>query len=156
MKYAFVESGVVVEVVRVDPFGIFNTGYASKFVEVPDEVEPGWVFDGESFAPPVPAPDPIPDLRITKLAFRNRFAQAEKAAIEFAALDDPSASMQARMQSAALRAYLKDAEAATFIDLSRQDLADGVNSLEAAGVIAAGRAQEILSHDIADVERYKG
>lgn len=107
--------------------------------------------------PPLPEPAaPIADLRITKLAFRNRFTHAEKAGIELAALDNPTADMQTRMQAASLRAYLKDVDAATFIDLSRQDLADGVNSLETLGVIAASRALEILSHEISDVERYKG
>lgn len=58
MKYAFIESGVVVEVVRVDPFGIFNTGYASKFVEVPDDVESGWVVVDGGYEPPSPLPAP--------------------------------------------------------------------------------------------------
>ena len=58
MKYAYIESGVVVEVVRVNPFGIFNTGYASKFMEVPDEVEPGWLVDGAGYSPAPTSPDP--------------------------------------------------------------------------------------------------
>ena len=56
-----------------------------------------------------PPPPPAPALRhLTKLAFRNRFSKAEKAGIEFAALDDPSAPMAQRQQAAALRSYLKD------------------------------------------------
>lgn len=55
MKYAFIESGVVTEVVRVNPFGIFNHSYAEKFVEVPDDVEPGWIVDGDGYSP---APEP--------------------------------------------------------------------------------------------------
>ena len=55
MKYAFIESGQVIEVARVNPFGIFSHSYASKFVEVPDEVEPGWIFDGDGYSP---APEP--------------------------------------------------------------------------------------------------
>lgn len=101
-------------------------------------------------------PESVTDMRITKLAFRNRFTMHEKASIEFAALDDPAADIPQRMQSAALRAYIKDTEAATFIDLVREDLAEGVNSLETGGIIAVGRAAEILSQDIADLERYKG
>ena len=42
--------------------------------------------------------------RITRLAFRNRFTQAEKVALELAALDNPSATMAQRQQAAALRA----------------------------------------------------
>lgn len=93
------------------------------------------------------------DFRITKLAFRNRFTQAEKAALEFAALDDPSAATPQRMQSAALRAYLKDVESATFIDLSRPELIAGVQALEVMSLLAAGRAMAILSASIAPAER---
>jgi hypothetical protein len=102
----------------------------------------------------VPAP---PALRhMTKLGFRNRFAQPEKAGIEFAALDDPSAPMPARQQAAAVRAYLADVAAATYIDLDRQDLRDGVQALEAMGLLASGRAAEILDAPLSDIERYKG
>lgn len=101
-------------------------------------------------------PEPMPlDLRITKLAFRNRFTEAEKALIEFAALDDPSKTQQERMQAAGLRAYLKDVDAAKHIDLDRADTQSGVRKLEVLGLISAGRADEILSNEIADVERYK-
>lgn len=55
MKYAYIESGKVVEVARVNPFGIFHEDYASKFVEVPNEVEPGWLVDGAGYSP-APAP----------------------------------------------------------------------------------------------------
>ena len=95
----------------------------------------------------------VEDFRITKLAFRNRFTQAEKAALEFAALDDPSAATPSRMQSAALRAYLKDVESATFIDLSRPDLIAGVQALEVMSLLAAGRAMAILSAQIEPAER---
>ena len=95
----------------------------------------------------------VEDFRITKLAFRNRFTQAEKAALEFAALDDPSAATPQRMQSAALRAYLKDVESATFIDLSRPELIAGVQALEVMSLLAAGRAMAILSAPIEPAER---
>ncbi len=95
----------------------------------------------------------VEDSRITKLAFRSRFTQAEKAALEFAALDDPSAATPQRMQSAALRAYLKDVESATFIDLSRPDLIAGVQALEVMSLLAEGRAMTILSAPIEPAER---
>ena len=95
----------------------------------------------------------VEDSRITKLAFRNRFTQAEKAALEFAALDDPNAATPQRMQSAALRAYLKDVESATFIDLSRPELIAGVQALEVMSLLAEGRAMAILSAPIEPAER---
>jgi hypothetical protein len=98
--------------------------------------------------PPEPEPEPEPPqptpVRITKLAFRNRFTADEKIAIEIAALDDPAASMQQRSMSAALRAQQADVAVATYIDLNRVDTRAGVQQLEAVGLIAAGRAAEIL------------
>lgn len=84
----------------------------------------------------------INDSRITKLAFRQRFTFAERVAIETAAETDAS-----------VRVMLKDQEAATFIDLSRQDTIDGVNALASGGLITAQRASEILTNPIQDIER---
>ena len=106
-------------------------------------------------APDVPAPEAA-DRRITKLAFRNRFTKAEKAGIEFAALDDPTAPISQRQQAAALRADLKDQEQATFIDLDDEDSRAGVLTLEAVGLIANGRAVEILDTPVQDNERFTG
>lgn len=93
------------------------------------------------------------DTSITRLAFRNRFTHAEKAAIELAALDDPAAPMPQRQQAAALRANQADLAAATFIDLARPDTRAGVQMLEAAGLLAVGRALEILDTPIQPEER---
>ena len=106
----------------------------------------------------VPAPPPIDaaeptDARITRLAFRNRFTQAEKVALELAALDNPAASTAQRQQAAALRSYLKDLDAATFVDLERPDTVAGVQSLGAAGLLAEGRAAVILTAPIEAHER---
>ena len=94
-----------------------------------------------------------PHATITKLAFRNRFTGAEKTAIEFACLDDPSAPMPQRMQSATLRANQADLAAAAFVDLSRPDTRTGVQMLETAGLLAEGRALEILDAQILPEER---
>ena len=92
---------------------------------------------------------------ITKLAFRNRFTQAEKVAVEIAALDNPAAPMQQRAQAAALRASQQDVAVATFIDLRRADTRAGVQSLEAAGLLAAGRAAAILDTPPVDAELHR-
>lgn len=107
----------------------------------------------EPEAPPTPPPEPI---RITKLAFRNRFTQAEKVAIEIAALDNPAASMPVRAQSAALRASQQDVAVAQFIDLTRADTRAGVQMLETAGLLAAGRALEILDTPPTEMEVWNG
>lgn len=82
---------------------------------------------------------------LTRLAFRNRFTGAEKTAIELAMLDDPSAPMEQRQRAAMLRAFDKDLEAAEEIDLSFPQLIEGVRALEQFGLIAEGRADEVLS-----------
>ena len=94
-----------------------------------------------------------PGSRVTRLAFRNRFTSSEKIAIEFACLDDPAAPMPQRLQSAALRAHQADLAAATFVDLSREDTRAGVQMLEAAGLLAEGRALDILDAPILPQER---
>lgn len=92
--------------------------------------------------------------RITRLAFRNRFTQAEKVALELAALDNPSAPMAQRQQSAALRAHMKDLDAASWVDLTRPETVAALQMLEASGLIGEGRAAAILDVDsITDIER---
>mgnify|MGYP003592087126 CR=1 FL=1 len=94
-----------------------------------------------------------PDTRITRLAFRNRFTQAEKVALEIAALDDPAATLALRQQAAAIRVHLADVAASTFIDLAAQDTRDGVLGLEAGGLLTEGRALEILDAPVQPHER---
>lgn len=81
--------------------------------------------------------------RITPLAFRRRFTSAERAAIEWAAVDRADATSGERQQAAQLRSTLKDQELASFIDLDDPDVAAGVQLLEDVGLIADGRALQI-------------
>ena len=107
-------------------------------------------------APVEPEPAPAPVKYLSKLGFRNRFTPTEKATIEFAALDNPAAAMPARMMAASIRASLADQRDATFIDPTRPDTRQGVINMEAAGLLAAGRALQILDAPIQDAEVYKG
>lgn len=132
----------------MDGEAIINTIVASpEFVE---QHYPGaW-----QLVPQSPGPAAAPDARITRLAFRNRYTTAEKVALEIAALDDPAAPMAQRQQAAALRAHLKDLDAANWVDLTRPETISAVQSLEAGGLLAEGRAAQILDiATIADVER---
>ena len=152
MRTALIQNGQVINVVEAPegwqpPPGLLAVASATA------SIGDGW--DGEVFIP-TPAPEAPPesaDTRITRLAFRNRFTQAEKVALELAALDNPAASAAARQQSAALRSYLKDLDAATFVDLTRPDTVAGVQTLEAGALIAAGRASAILTDPIQPHER---
>lgn len=103
-------------------------------------------FDGEALTL-------APDTRITRLAFRNRFTQPEKVMLELAELDDPTAPMPQRQQAAAIRVHLADVAASSFVDLARADTRAGVQSLEAAGLLAPGRALQILDAPVQTHER---
>ena len=94
-----------------------------------------------------------PGSHVTRLAFRNRFTAAEKVALEMASLDNPAGTLAQRQQAAALRVYLADVASASFVDLSRPDTRAGVQSLEAAGLLAAGRALQILDAPVQAHER---
>lgn len=94
-----------------------------------------------------------PATRITRMAFRNRFTQAEKVALELAALDDPAATLVQRQQAAAIRVHLANVSASTFIDLGRDDTRAGVQALETGGLIGVGRALEILDAPVEAHER---
>lgn len=152
---AIIEAGVVANVIVGNPEDFPGA------VDVTDaESRPGtgWAYDGAAFAPPVvDEPPPAPAARrITRLAFRNRFTQAELVALEIAAIDDPTAPMPARQQAAAIRVMQRQVDNANFIDLDRADTRAGVQQLEAAGLLAAGRAAEILDGPIDPAERPVG
>lgn len=88
----------------------------------------------------------IPDKHITKLAFISRFTDSEAVAIDLA-------SIGTTVQAAGMRRYMSKVNAATFVDLSHSDTRNGVQALESAGLLAAGRALAILDTPISDVER---
>lgn len=148
-RFAVIENGVVVNVTEAD--AQFAQGHG--WIVAPDGVGIGWGYDGSTFSAPPPDPPVVRPRHITVLAFRNRFTKAEKVGIEIASLDDPTATMAARQQAAAIRASMKDSEVASYIDLDRPDTRAGVQDLEAGGILAAGRALEILDSPIAEEER---
>ena len=88
--------------------------------------------NGQKIEPPA-APRPS----ITALDFRDRFTDAEKAAIYTAA----SAATNAGRQ---LRIWLDDASAAKEVHLDHPRIIAGINYLAGAGILTAKRATEIL------------
>lgn len=150
MQYAQIENNTVVNIIEAD---------AAFIATLPGQWLPaggasiGWLHADGALTAPAPEPEPAPDLRITRLAFRKRFQPPEKAAIELASLDDATAPMAQRAQAAALRAYLKDVDAAQFIDLADPSTVAGVQSLEALGLLAEGRADAILTAPVQPEER---
>ena len=154
MRYALIQNGVVTNVIEADPDHLpelpDTTLMPSKTAGI------GWTYaDGTFVEANYPGAEPAPPSpRITRLAFRNRFTTAEKVALELAALDNPSATMAQRQQAAALRAHMKDLDAATFVDLNRPETVTAVQALEAGGLLAPGRAATILDvESITETER---
>ena len=108
-----------------------------------------WVMRPYVEPPPEPEPQPVVAPRVVSvLGFRSRFTPAEKAAIEWAAVDRPDQPEAQRMQAAALRATLADQAAAQFIHLDDPVTVVGVQGLEALGIIEPGRALAILDTPI--------
>ena len=97
---------------------------------------------------------PTPEARhLTVLAFWNRLTQPERIGIDLASIDNPAADTSARQLSAALRDLRTQVESASYIDLDRADTQAGVQQLEQIGLLASGRAVEILDAPIQDHER---
>lgn len=142
-RWALVVGGMVANVIEQDDAPTAPGQWVDG-----GEAGPGWLFDGQAFSVPVQAAP----RRVTRLAFRGRFLPAEKVAIELASIDDAGAAPEQRQQAAGLRVYLADLAAATFVDLARVDTRAAVQSLESNGLLAAGRALEILDGDISQSE----
>lgn len=81
---------------------------------------------------------------VTKLGFRNRFAIAEKIAIEMGAVSVAGDAEPQAIRAATLRVFLADLAAAEYVNLDSPAVINGVQTLEAFGVIAAGRSDAIL------------
>lgn len=158
-RFALIEDGHVANIIVADdwPDGIeitqltpqpaigwqYRDGQFIASIDVPSPGDGGGTPDN----PEPPAP-PAAERRITRLAFLSRFTQAERVALEIAGADNPSADMQQRQQAATIRDMMKMVNAASFIDLARADTRAGVEQLETAQLLAAGRATEILDAPI--------
>lgn len=80
---------------------------------------------------------PAPIVTATRMSpqvFRRRFSKEEKDAIYAAAMTQPL-----------VRCYLDDVAVAEYIDVADAYTIQGLNDLEAAGLIAPGRAAEIAA-----------
>ena len=141
-----------------DSFKQVENGFVGEingeFIEYPNAVSAGAkIEDCEPPQPTIPPPE-VENRWITKAAFRNRFTDAEKITSELMSIDNPSDALQKRQIAAALRVANADVVVATYIDLERPDTIKGVRMMESIGVIAKGRADEILLAEITDIERF--
>jgi len=129
MRYARVEAGIVREVaiMNYEP----DPPESGQWVEDSAEAaQPGGGWDGATFS----APTPSPRMRLSVREFREQFTEAEKQAIYTAA-----------KTSVAVEVWLDDLRSVTYVDLDFPQTVASVQGLESAGLIASGRAAEILA-----------
>ena len=92
-------------------------------------------YAGQGFFPFTPEPPPPPPVdELHKVDFLRLFTQAERIAIRQAAKVNP-----------VVEDYQAILDAATIIRLSDADIQEGIPELEDAGLLAPGRAAQILS-----------
>jgi hypothetical protein len=104
-----------------------------EVIAAPEGVGIGWTRSAGVWSAP-PEPETPPRTRLSRLEFRGRFTEPEKIAIYTAA----ESSVQVRI-------WLDDLAAAEFIELTDPRTIADVGALETAGLIAPGRAAEILA-----------
>lgn len=101
----------------------------------------GWLRRSDGTFAPDDTAVPAPPAIVSRKAFLSRFNEDE-------AVDIDLASMGATRQAASVRRYLAKTDAAQHIDLADPETQYGVHALEAAGLIGAGRALQILTSPI--------
>lgn len=137
-RYALIQAGRVATVTeQVDPPTV-----PGQWVDCTGHrVGPGFAWDGAQFSDP-PAPS-FPTM--TVLAFRQRLTIPERVAIEQASIGTSEAA-------STVRVWLGDLAATREVTLTHPATIAGVQHMEAAGLIAVGRAAEILNAPITAAE----
>lgn len=148
MRVALITQATVVNVVTIseEEYVAIAIHYenAIDVSAVYPEPQIGWTMVNGQLLSPSGTPT-VDSVRITKLALRNRFTFNEKLALR-----------TAMASSVALQAWYDDFQVATFIDLKRPDAIAGITFLETAGLLAAGRASQILTTPPTEEEKYRG
>ena len=99
-----------------------------------------WNPEAQDFEPGPPPAEPT-ERHVSNKAFLSRFTDDE-------AIDIDLASIGATREAATVRRYLSKVNAAQQIDLADNETRTGVQALEAAGLLAPGRALAILDTPI--------
>ena len=86
--------------------------------------------------------------RLSPLAFLRRFTDEERVRFDLSSIDDPNDPEDKRKRAAQLRMFESDYKLASYIALDDPRTIAGVNGLEALGIIAKGRAKEVLEGEV--------
>ena len=145
MKKAWVENELIRDTAPGDPNEFYHPEVAKFYdTDVPDNAEngDGWVngqlVKPESAPEPTPAPPQIPI--IGPIAFQMLFSVEELVAIESAKETDPVVKIFFK---------LLDDPRTDIVDRNLKTVQDGLYYLETKGLIGVGRAQEILTGEVA-------
>jgi len=132
-RWALIKNGVVDTVVtQTAQPQVFGT-----WVECPDYVGPGWLYNGSTFSSP-PAVEPT----ITKLAFRYRLTDAEYVGILSAAKTDVEVA-----------AWVETFNMVTQINLDDPRTKSGLDMMVSKNLLTAERETEILTAPVQPDER---
>lgn len=137
MKYAIIENGTVTNVALWDGTTEWSPPEGTIAVACPDEVGPGWSYDGSTFSPPV---EPVVAGTYTRIQFLFLFTPEEIIAIQDAAVTNQTVMYYNYMINAVVTLQLTDPA-----------VINGVNMLATQGVITPERAAQILAGDPAPV-----
>lgn len=142
MQYALIKNNIVENVIVAEPDFIETILDQYQHIEPLDTLHEqglgvgiGWTFENNEFkAPVIPEEVVVPKTTLTKLEYMDRFTDAELAAIYAAA-----------KTSVEVEIWLGRFKLASKVNLTDERTIAGVNALETAGLIATGRAAEILA-----------
>ena len=136
MLWALIVDGAVREITDTDPAGRYHPSL--HWQPCDDEVREGDRWTGAAFALPEQRDMPLPR-SLPALAFRRRFTPEERAAITLAA----SRGLEAG--DATLQVWLDDLNSATEVRLDNPEIADALDMLVEAGLLAPERKAVLLA-----------
>lgn len=142
MQYAIIKNNTVENVIIAEPDFIESILAQYQHIEALDTLHEqglgvgiGWTYEHNEFkAPVIIEPVIEPKTTLTKLEYMNRFTDTELTGIYTAA-----------KSVVEIEIWLEKFKVTTEVDLTDPRTVSGVQALEDAGLIAAGRAQEILA-----------
>lgn len=138
MRIALIKNGKTENIIIAALEFAEGLGY-DRAVNIDDiQAEIGWAFDGEKFIRPEPETPAVvaitPVAALTKFQFLSRLTVEERLGIFSAEATNPM-----------VRMWLETFRICEDIEVTNPETITGVQMLEAAGFIASGRANEILS-----------
>jgi len=135
MNIALINNGIVDNIIVAELDFAEQLGF-EQVIDVTDIFcSIGWLYDGSNFTEPKqPEVEPFKTSILTPYEFLKRFTSEERKAIKAATLTNPDVDDLWTMFTVAQN-----------IDLKNEDTINGVNALESLGILAKGRAAEILT-----------